>query len=79
MTQPELDLVSAQRNRRPTQASKILAYLRQGHRLTPLAALDLFGCYRLAARIHELRADGHTIVEQTIKTPSGKRIAEYSL
>jgi hypothetical protein len=71
-TQPET-------HRRPTQAGRILEHLRAGNRLTALEALDLFGCLRLAARIHELRQDNWQINERTVETPSGKRVAEYSL
>jgi hypothetical protein len=44
-----------------------------------LDALELFGCFRLAARIHELRQDNWQISERTVETASGKRIAEYSI
>jgi hypothetical protein len=66
-------------NRRPTQAGRILEHLRAGNRITALEALDAFGCFRLAARIHELRRDGWQIEERTVETPSGKRVAEYWL
>lgn len=66
-------------HRKPTQAGRILAHLRAGNRLTALEALELFGCFRLAARIHELRREGWDIHERTVETPSGKRVAEYSL
>jgi hypothetical protein len=42
-------------------------------------ALESFGCFRLAARIHELRRDGWQIEERTVETRGGKRVAEYSL
>ena len=38
-----------------TQNARILHYLKFGRRLTPIAALRLFGTFRLAARIWELR------------------------
>lgn len=76
--QPELMFAPQETNRRPTQAGRILAYLQAGHRLTALEALDLFGCFRLAARIHELR-ENWEIQERTVETASGKRIAEYYL
>ena len=44
-----------------------------------MEALELFQCFRLAARIHELRQDNWQINERTVETASGKRIAEYSL
>ena len=64
-------------NRKPTQAGRILEHLLAGNRITALEALELFGCFRLAARIHELRRDGWRIEERTVETPSGKRVAEY--
>jgi hypothetical protein len=66
-------------NRRPTQAGLILEHLRAGNRITALEALDAFGCFRLAARIHELRRDGWGIQERTVETRGGKRVAEYSM
>jgi hypothetical protein len=77
--QPELTFAPAETHKRPTQAGLILRFLQEGHRLTPLDALELFGCFRLAARVHELRREGWAIVERTVETASGKRIAEYSL
>lgn len=77
--QPELMFTPAETHKRPTQANRILAYLREGHRITALEALELFQCFRLAARIHELRRDNWQISERTVETASGKRIAEYSL
>ncbi len=77
--QPELSFAPAETHKRPTQAGRILAYLREGHRITALEALQLFQCFRLAARVHELRREGWGIIERTVETASGKRIAEYSL
>lgn len=44
-----------------TQATRILAALRQGEHVTPQDALRRFGCFRLAARIMELRGEGWDI------------------
>lgn len=76
--QPELMFAAPEAHRRPTQAGRILAHLRAGNRLTALEALEKFQCFRLAARIHELR-ESWEIQERTVETPSGKRIAEYWL
>ena len=38
-----------------TQNAAILSYLKRGRTLSPLQALDLFGCLRLSARIYDLR------------------------
>jgi hypothetical protein len=77
--QPELSFGAPETHRRPTQAGRILAYLRAGNRLTALDALESFGCFRLAARIHELRREGWAIEERTVETRGGKRVAEYSM
>jgi hypothetical protein len=45
-----------------SQRLKILAYLMHGgHLLDAPTALRRFRCYRLSARIYELRRDGHLI------------------
>lgn len=59
-----------------TQNARILKALKAGKKLTPLAALRDFGCFRLAARIAELRGEGHAI---RMSKPKGKRYAAYSL
>ena len=76
--QPELMFAEPETNSRPTQAGRILAHLQEGNRITALEALEKFQCFRLAARIHELR-EAWEIQERTVETPSGKRIAEYWL
>jgi len=61
-----------------TQAEMILGYLQSGRALTPLVALDRFGCFRLAARIKNLRDQGRDI--RTTHVPVGrKKIASYRL
>lgn len=65
-------------NSRPSQENRILDYLKSGRSLTPLEALDLFGCLRLSARIKKLREMGYSIVTHT-EERNGKRFARYSL
>lgn len=55
-----------------SQSDQILAHLQRGRTLTQLDALNLFGCFRLGARIWDLRRRGHRIESRTIETPSGK-------
>jgi len=62
-----------------TQKDMILNWLQKGKTITPMEALEKFGCFRLAARIHNLRESGHNIVATDYETPSGKRVARYSL
>ena len=61
-----------------TQRNDILTYLQSGRSLTPLKALDLFGCMRLGARIWELKAEGYDIEARTLDV-GGKYVASYSL
>lgn len=61
-----------------TQTQLVLDALRRGP-LTPLEALNGFGCFRLAARVEELRKAGHAISVERHKLPSGKRVAKYRL
>ena len=48
------------------QSTEILNHLRQYGSIDPITALSEYGCFRLAARINELRKDHH-IVTQMIK------------
>lgn len=61
-----------------SQNEEILAWLKAGKSITPLEALERFGCFRLGGRIYELRAEGHRIVTDMV-TKNGKRYAEYKL
>ena len=62
-----------------TQADQILEYLKQGHSITPLEGLQLFGTLRLGARCFDLRKAGYDVRSRLIKTASGKRVAQYCL
>ncbi len=65
---------------KPSQSKQILDYLRQGNSITPLEALDLFGCLRLGARIYDLSQAGHAIHREMVHDPrTGKNYARYSL
>lgn len=61
-----------------TQTETILAHLKAGGSITPIDALRDYGCFRLAARIKDLRDEGHP-VEMTWETDGEKRWARYSL
>jgi len=62
-----------------SQTKQIADYLNKGKKLTPIDALTKFGCFRLAARIADLRNDGMSIVTKTIKLDNNKQIAQYSI
>jgi len=57
-------------------------HLASGKSLTAKEALDLFGCFRLAARIDELKHKGRNIVSipVDVRTRNGvARVAKYRL
>jgi len=62
-----------------SQNKQIADYLNKGKKLTPIDALNKFGCFRLAARIADLRNEGMNIVTKTIKLDNKKQIAQYSI
>ena len=61
-----------------TQNQQIKSYLEKGKSITPIDALNKFGCFRLAARINELRKDGLNIATKIV-TKDGKSYASYRL
>ena len=62
-----------------SQNKQIADYLNKGKKLTTLDALTKFGCFRLAARIADLRNNGMSIVTKTIKLDNKKQVAQYSI
>ena len=62
-----------------SQADAILAYLKDGNGITPIDALNLFGCFRLGARIADLKKRGYDIVAERVKVEGGKYVAKYHL
>lgn len=61
-----------------SQNNQILGYLQTGKTLSPLEALDLFKCMRLASRVNELRKVGHNIVTNIVYQ-NDKHWANYRL
>ena len=61
-----------------SQCDDILKHLQSGRAITPLEALEKFGCFRLGGRIYDLKKLGHDIRTDIVKK-NGKRFASYSL
>lgn len=61
-----------------SQEKKILSHLKSGKSLTPLEALEKFGCFRLSARIMDLRRKDYHI-DTVMVTKGEKRFAKYVL
>jgi hypothetical protein len=70
-----------------SQKAEILAHLKLGKSLTPLEALRMFGCLRLAARISEIRDiglnEGFTVKTESYmvrdRNGDAKPVARYVL
>lgn len=61
-----------------SQCNSILEYMQDNGSITPMEALEHIGCFRLSARIHNLRKSGWIIETNSIKR-NGKRFAKYIL
>jgi hypothetical protein len=61
-----------------SQTALIKGWLLNGRSITQLDALNMFGCFRLAARIADIREEGVNIMTEMI-TVNDKRIAQYYL
>jgi len=62
-----------------SQETSILEHLQSGKTITPLEALNSFGCFRLASRICDLKKQGHIIEKTNIISKNNKRFAVYKL
>ena len=60
-----------------SQNAQILSALKNGERLTPLDALNRFGCFRLGARVYDLRK--YYDIRTDFINKDGKRYAAYRL
>lgn len=65
-----------------THCDKLLGWFANVNTITPLEALDAFGCFRLGARVHELRQAGHSIHTDLIEVATAHgdiaRVARYT-
>jgi hypothetical protein len=59
-----------------SQCAAILRHLKRNKRITPLEALALAGSLRLAARIYDLRKQGHKITTVIVRRGEA-RVAQY--
>lgn len=62
-----------------SQTTQIQRHLEKGKSLTAIQALNKYGCFRLAARIADLRNDGMNIKTTIVKLKNNKQIASYSM
>ena len=59
-----------------SQNEQILDYLEKGNSITAIEALDLFDCFRLSARIGNLKDAGHKIKSVLVKNDK-KKFSRY--
>ena len=71
--------INENRQSSESQCAMIAAYLNEGNTLTSLEALNKFGCFRLASRIHDLKDSGMHIAKTMVTGDNGKRYAQYSI
>jgi hypothetical protein len=62
-----------------SQEQQVLTHMKHHGTITPLQAMNLYGCMRLAARVHDLKCKGHSIEVIKWRTSSGKDVAKYRL
>ncbi|STY93364.1 helix-turn-helix domain-containing protein [Moraxella bovis] len=63
-----------------SQRQDIYNHLMTGASITPITALNLFGCFSLSQRLGELRRHfGVPILSKTVENADGKRYACYWL
>ena len=60
------------------QTKMIKAHLDEGNSITPIEALNKFYCFRLAARMHDLKESGYPFMKEMVTVGNGKRVAEYT-
>lgn len=62
-----------------TQELAILKYLKRGLSITPIQALNKFGCFRLSSVIHDLRRVGYEIEMKLVDNQNGKKYGRYRM
>tara|TARA_R100000458_G_scaffold55965_1_gene60425 strand:+ start:399 stop:875 length:477 start_codon:yes stop_codon:yes gene_type:complete len=66
--------------KRETQKSKVKKHLESGQSITPIDALERYGCFRLAAIIWTLKhEDGMNIKTENVKNKYGTKYGKYTL
>lgn len=61
-----------------SQTKAIKAHLESGKSITPIDALHQYGCFRLGARIYDLKDEGLDIITEMVQN-GRKRFASYKL
>jgi len=62
-----------------SQCKSILKHLQCGKSINPIEALNKYGCFRLGARIYDLKQEGHQIKKEMVAAENGKKYASYTM
>lgn len=62
-----------------TKIERLRKHLKTGKSITQLEALGLYGVFRLAARVHDLKAQGWNIITDMREDENGNPYARYHL
>jgi|TARA_R100000030_G_C3251002_1_gene122993 hypothetical protein len=71
--------------RQESQKSKIMKWLDDGNSITPIQALEMFGCFRLAAIIHSIKhqekeyMEGRELITTMVTNKFGVKYGSYKL
>lgn len=71
--------------RQESQKSKIMKWLDNGNSITPIQALEMFGCFRLAAIIHSIKhqekefMEGRELITTMVTNKFGVKYGSYKL
>ena len=66
--------------KRVTQKNNIKKHLQSGQSITPIDALERYGCFRLAAIIHTLKNNyGMNIKTELVKNKYGTKYGKYTI
>tara|TARA_R100001163_G_C5036486_1_gene175556 strand:+ start:86 stop:367 length:282 start_codon:yes stop_codon:yes gene_type:complete len=70
--------------KKQTQKSKIMKWLEEGNSITPIDALKMFGSFRLAAIIHNIKQEekfmeGKEIITTMVTNEYGVKYGSYKL
>ena len=78
MSKKEYKKITNRVHREESQSGRILKHMQEGYGITPITALNKYGCFRLAAVIFNLKREGHNI-RTTIIKENNKKFARYKL
>jgi|TARA_R110000751_G_scaffold16705_3_gene52576 hypothetical protein len=78
MSKKEYKKITNRVHREESQSGRILKHMQEGYGITPITALNKYGCFRLAAVVFDLKKEGHNI-RTTIIKENNKKFARYKL